>query len=97
MVKLGISIRLEAKAGKEEELEHFLKSALPLAMQEIGTIHWYAIKFTPSTFGIFDTFETEEARHDHHTGPIAKALLEKAPDLLSKPPHIELVEIISVK
>lgn len=97
MVKLGISIRLEAKLGKEKETAEFLKSALPLAMQELGTINWYVVKYTPTTFGIFDTFETEDARHAHHTGSIAKALMEKAPELLSVPPVIELIEILAVK
>ncbi len=97
MVKLGISIRLEAKLGKEKETAEFLKSALPLAMQELGTINWYVVKYSPTTFGIFDTFETEDARHAHHTGPIAKALMEKAPELLAVPPVIELIEILAVK
>ena len=97
MVKLGISIRLEAKLGKENETAEFLKSALPLAIQEVGTINWYVIKYSPSTFGIFDTFETEDARHAHHTGRIAQALMAKASELLAVPPVIELTEILAAK
>lgn len=97
MVKLGISIRLEAKLGKENETEEFLRNALPLAVQEPETISWYIVKYSPTTFGIFDTFETELARHTHHTGPIARALMERAQELLAVPPVVELIDILAVK
>ena len=58
MEKFAILARVEAKAGKEEEVLAFLKSALPLAVGEPETVRWYALKLGPSTFGIFDTFET---------------------------------------
>jgi hypothetical protein len=47
MGKLAIWAQLEAKPGKEQEVETFLKSAQPLAEQEQGTIRWYAIKMGP--------------------------------------------------
>jgi quinol monooxygenase YgiN len=95
MVTIGISIRLEAKPGKENETAELLKSALSL--QEQGTINWYVVKYSPTTFGIFDTFETADARHAHHTGSIAHALMAKATDLLAVPPVIELTEILALK
>ena len=98
MVKLGIFARLEAKAGKEHELAEFLKSALPFALAEKKMISWYALQLGPSTFGIFDTFEQEEDREAHLTAsPIAKALMEQAPNLLAKDPSIEKVDLIAVK
>ena len=75
MAKLALLARLEAKPGKEHELADFLKSALPLAQQEPGTLSWYALKIGPATFGIFDTFETEDGRQAHLNGPIAQALV----------------------
>ena len=56
MAKLAICAALESKPGKEREVEEFLKSAQPLAEKEEGTLTWYAVKLTPSKFGIFDTF-----------------------------------------
>jgi quinol monooxygenase YgiN len=47
--------------------------------------------------GIFDTFEKEEGRQAHLNGPIAAALVAKVPELLSKPPVIEKVELLAVK
>jgi quinol monooxygenase YgiN len=97
MKKLGLLVRLEAKPGKEQELEDFLKSGLELAQQEPGTINWFALQLGPLTFGIFDTFQDEEGLNAHIGGPIAKALFEKAPELLAKDPVIEKVDIIAVK
>jgi quinol monooxygenase YgiN len=97
MVKYALLARLEARPGKEQELSDFLKSALPLAQQETKTIQWFALQTGPSTFGIFDTFEAEDGRQAHLAGPIAKALMEKAPELLAKDPVIEQVTLLAVK
>jgi quinol monooxygenase YgiN len=97
MVKLALLVRLEAKPGKEKELEDLLASALPLAQNEPGTIHWFALRIGPSTFGIFDSFEKQEGREAHLNGPIAAALVARAPELLSKPPVIEQVDLLAVK
>jgi quinol monooxygenase YgiN len=97
MVKLALLVRLEAKPGKEKELEDLLTSSLPMAQNEPGTIQWFALRIGPSTYGIFDTFGKEEGRQAHLNGPIAAALVAKAPELLSKPPVIEQVELLAVK
>jgi quinol monooxygenase YgiN len=95
--KLAIWAQLEAKPGKEQEVEKFLESAQPLAEQEAGTISWYAIKMGPSKYGIFDTFADETGRNAHLNGEIAKALFAKAQDLFSKPPEIAKPEILASK
>ena len=97
MKKLGLLVRLEAKAGKEKSVEEFIKSALPLANEEAGTITWYAFRIDASTFGIFDTFSDEEGREAHLGGKIAKALMENAPDLLAAAPKIEKIDILAAK
>jgi quinol monooxygenase YgiN len=97
MEKFSILARLEAKPGKEKEVLEFLKSALPLAEGEPGTIRWYALQIGPSTFGIFDTFETEEGREAHLNGPIAAALMANASSLLAKDPILEKVDLLAIK
>ena len=97
MDTLAIWAYMEAKPGKEEELEAFLKSALPLAQAEPGTTTWYALKLGPSQFGIFDTFADDAARKAHLSGEIAKALFAKADELLAKPPEIDTPSILAVK
>jgi len=97
MEQLGVLAVLEAKAGKEKEVEQFLKSAATLADREQDTVSWYAIKLGPSTFGIFDTFADQKGRDAHLKGEIAKALFARADELFAKPPAIEQPEIIAVK
>ena len=97
MGKLAIWAQLEAKAGKEKELEDFLKSAQPLAEREPGTVTWYAIKMGSGKYGIFDTFADENGRNAHLNGEIAKALFAKAEDLLASAPKIDKPEILASK
>ena len=88
---------VEAKPGKENDLEAFLKSAQPLAVSEPATTTWYAVKLGPAKFGIFDTFPNNAGRDAHLNGPIAKALMAKADELLAKPPQIEMLDILASK
>ncbi|EYF02815.1 putative quinol monooxygenase [Chondromyces apiculatus] len=97
MVKVALVVKLQAKAGKEEALGSFLAGALPLAEDERGTPVWFALRLGASTFGIFDAFPDDAARQTHLSGPIAKALMAKAPELLDAPPSIEPVEVLAVK
>ena len=95
MEAIGLLVTLEARAGKEADAEAFLKSAQPLALDEKGTLKWYAIKLGPGKFGIFDTFANEGGRNAHLTGEIAKALGARAGELLAVPPQIEKVEVLA--
>lgn len=97
MEKLSLLARVVAKPGKEATVEQFLKDALALAQQEQGTIRWYAFKINENTFGIFDSFATEDARQAHLSGEIAKALMANAEALLVVPPVIEQLELLAVK
>lgn len=97
MEKFALLARVEAKPGKESEVLAFLKSALPLAQAEQETVRWYALQLSPSTFGVFDTFETEQGRQAHLAGRIAEALMANASALLAAPPVIEKVDLLAVK
>jgi quinol monooxygenase YgiN len=97
MDKFALLVLLEAKPGKEKEVEEFLKSAQPMAAQEAGTTTWYAVKLAPSKFGIFDTFNDEGCREAHLSGEIAKALMANAGELLAKAPEIEKLDILALK
>ncbi len=97
MVKLALYVRLEAKPGREADVENFLRSGLPLVQAEDGTTAWFAIRMGPSTFGIFDAFTDEAGRQAHLSGRVAAALMAKAPDLLATPPKIEKVDVVAAK
>jgi quinol monooxygenase YgiN len=95
MAKLALMVRLDAKTGKEAEVEALLRSALPIVAAEAGTRSWYALKMAPEIYGIFDTFDNEAGRDAHLAGRVAAALMDKASELLSRPPVIEKVEILA--
>ena len=97
MATLALYAHLKAKPEKRAELEAFLKSALPMARAEAGMITWYAFKEDEGSYGIFDTFDTEEARQAHLDGPIAKALIAKAGELLAQPPMIHKIDLLAAK
>jgi len=94
--KLALWVRLEAKAGREKDLESFLRAGLSLVEQEPATMSWYAIRLGPSTYGIFDTFGDEAGRQAHLSGRVAAGLKEKA-DLFAQPPSVEKVDILAAK
>ncbi|HZI49604.1 MAG TPA: antibiotic biosynthesis monooxygenase [Pyrinomonadaceae bacterium] len=97
MITVGLLVRLEAKPGKETEVENFLKSGLALVEDEPETTVWFAIRMGQSTFGIFDAFPSESGRKAHLSGKVAAALMAKASELLAKPPVIENVDVLAVK
>jgi quinol monooxygenase YgiN len=96
-VKLGILALLEAKPGKSDDLADFLRNGRELAAREEGTVTWHAFKVGETTYGIFDTFETEEGRQAHLNGEIPKALGQVGSDLLASDPDIRTIEILAVK
>jgi quinol monooxygenase YgiN len=97
MVKVALLVRLEAKLGKEKEVERFLLSGLPLVEEEPATIAWFGIRLGPSTFGIFDAFPDEAGRQAHLSGKVAAALMANAAELFAEPPSIEKVDVLAAK
>lgn len=97
MVTVALLVRLEAKPGKEAEVESFLNSGLALVQEEPDTTAWFAIRMGQSTFGIFDAFPDDRGRQAHLSGRVAAALMEKASDLLAQPPVIEKVDVLAAK
>jgi quinol monooxygenase YgiN len=96
-VNVALFVRLEAKPGKESEVETFLQGGLSIVQQEPSTIAWFAIRLGPSTFGIFDAFPDESGRQAHLTGRVAAALKERASELFARPPSIENVTVLAAK
>ena len=96
-LRLGILALLDAKPGKGDELAAFLEAGRALALAEEGTVTWYAFKISDTSYGIFDTFETEDARDAHLAGQIPQALDQVALDLLAGRPNIRMAELVAVK
>ena len=97
MTTVGLLVRIEAKPGREADVERFLKSAVPLVEAEPATTAWFAIRLGPSTFGIFDVFPDEAGRDAHLNGKVAAALIANASELLSAAPSIEKIDVLAEK
>jgi quinol monooxygenase YgiN len=68
-----------------------------MARQEAKTPICFALRLSPSTFGVFDAFHDEAGRQGHLSGPIAQALMAKAPELFASPPSIEPIDVLGLK
>ena len=97
MIKLALFARLEAKPGKEAAVARFLEAGLAMAREEATTPIWFALRLSPTTFGVFDAFHDEAGRQGHLSGPIAQALTATAPELFASPPSIEPIEVLGLK
>jgi quinol monooxygenase YgiN len=97
MVKTALFVRLEAKPGKEADVDKFLRGGLAIVEQEPATTAWFAVRIGPSTFGIFDAFPDEAGRQAHLSGRVAAALMAQASELLAKPPSIEKLDVLADK
>ncbi|MDB6022264.1 MAG: antibiotic biosynthesis monooxygenase [Pedosphaera sp.] len=97
MISEALFVRLEAKPGKEADVEKFLRDGLQLVEQEPATTAWFALRLGKSTFGIFDAFPDDSGRQAHLSGKVARALKSKAPELFAESPDIEKAEVLAAK
>ena len=97
MVRVALLVRLQAKPGKEADVARFVESGLALANQEAATPIWFALRLGAATFGFFAAFADEAGRKAHLAGPVAAALMAKAPELLAEVPQIEQVDVLAAK
>ncbi len=97
MNRVALFVQLEAKPGKEADVEAFLKQGAALVREEPKTVAWFAVRMAPNLFGIFDAFADESGRQAHLTGKVAAALMQKAPDLFAKPPEIRKIDVLAEK
>ncbi|MCK9377532.1 MAG: antibiotic biosynthesis monooxygenase [Syntrophobacterales bacterium] len=97
MVKVALYVHLEAKPGKEADVEKFLREGLSVVQQEPATSAWFALRLGPSTFAIFDAFPDEAGRQAHLSGKVAAALMARASELFSQPPEIKKIDVLAAK
>jgi quinol monooxygenase YgiN len=97
MVTVGLLVTLEAKPGRESDVQTFLEGGLALVNEEPETTAWFAIRMGPTTFGIFDVFPSDAGRQVHLRGRVAEALMRQAADLFASPPDIANVDVLAAK
>ncbi len=94
---VSLWVRMEAKPGKEDEVQSFLEGGRALVEDEPDTTVWFAVRLGGSSFGIFDAFPSESGRDAHLAGRVAEALMAQADDLFSEPPSIEKADVLATK
>jgi quinol monooxygenase YgiN len=97
MVTHGLLVRLETMPGRDDDMEAFLLSALPLVRNEPDTSAWFAVRFGRSEYGIFDAFPGEEGRRAHLAGAVAAALGNQGKALLAREPRMEPLAVLASK
>ena len=97
MVSHGLIVRLEARHGRETQLEEFLVGALAAVQREPATSAWFALRFGRGEYGIFDAFLNEAGRQAHLAGAVAAQLMAQGKELLEREPRIEKVGILASK
>ena len=78
---------LEAKKGKESELERILLDLIPPTLKETGNIAYVPHKSVenPRAFMFDELWENEEAIEEHFKQPHMINLIEKLNPLLARP------------
>ena len=97
MARFALFVTMEAKPGKETEVEAFLRNSQKIVENEPGTLAWFGVRMSASKFAIFDAFPDEAGRQAHLSGLVAAALMEKAPELFASPPRIEKLDVLAAK
>jgi quinol monooxygenase YgiN len=97
MARYALYVPLEAKPGKAQAVADFLHGAAPLVEAEPGTVAWFALQTSPTSFAIFDAFPDEAGRDAHLNGKVAAALMAKADELFAQPPQIRKIDVIAAK
>jgi quinol monooxygenase YgiN len=95
-VSKALLVRLEALPGREDDVRDFLLQGQSVVERELGTVRWFAVRFGPTSFGIFDAFPDDEARRTHLSGDVARALGERTGELFEEP-AIEELDVIAEK
>jgi len=61
-------ILLEARLGKEDEVQQMLRDIRVCVEDEPATGPWFGVRFSRTTFGIFEAFPDEAGRQAHVDG-----------------------------
>ena len=93
----ALFVGIEAEPPHQEDVAEFLRGALEPVEHEPDTRHWYALRFGPADFAIFDTFPGNAGRLKHLLGQVGRALVVKTFTILNGLPEIEPADILALK
>lgn len=89
-------IHIEALPGKEEEVVVMLKDIFACVLGEPATGPWYGVRYSKTTFGIFEVFPDIAGRDAHVAGGGGDIFrdLERMNDILAAPAHVYRLDVL---
>lgn len=96
-VGVGLLVTLEARPGKESDVEEFLQVGRSLVGEEPATVAWFAVRLGPTTYAIVDFFPDDDGRTAHLQGRVGQALGERADELFATAPDIVRLDVVASK
>ncbi len=93
----ALHIRLEARKGREAEVERLVLGILGHVEQEPRTQPWFGTRLSRRVFEIFEAFPDESGRRAHLSGAGAALLMRQSSALLVRPAKISRLDVIGAK
>ena len=92
-------IHIEALPGKGDEVVQMLRDILACVEDEPATGPWYGVRYSETTFGIFEAFPTIAGRQAHVDGGGGDIFrdLERMNAILASPAHVRKMDVLLSK
>tara|TARA_R110001599_G_scaffold283932_3_gene485928 strand:- start:22 stop:444 length:423 start_codon:yes stop_codon:yes gene_type:complete len=92
-------IHIEAIPGKEQQVVQMLSDILACVEQEPATGPWYGVRYSQTTFGVFEAFPNLAGRQAHVEGGGGKIFrdVERMNAILAYPAHVYRVDVLMSK
>lgn len=89
-------IHIEAKRGKEDEVVQMLRDIYGCVLEEPTTGPWFGVRYSPTTFGIFEAFPNIAGRDAHVDGGGGDIFRDnpRMNELLASPAHVYRVDVL---
>ena len=96
MVSVGLFVRMQAKPGKEADVENFLRGGSPLVQK--SQLPWLGLEYVRAHLLLVFLMYSLTRREDRHTLRVKSvAALMERPDFFEQPPSIEKIDILADK
>lgn len=89
-------IHIEARPGKEAEVERMLRDIYGCVLDEPATGPWFGVRYSATTFGIFEAFPNIAGRDAHVAGGGGDIFRDKGRmnEILACPAHVYRMDVL---
>lgn len=97
MQSKALFVTMQAGSGNGERVATWLREALTPIADEPETRDWFALRFGPDSFAIFDTFDGNRGRLTHLLGKVGRGLVVRTFTMLSGLPDIAMTDVVAAR